>query len=87
MTAAYRVVIAELKDIPTVTVVCDECACEISLNLDTSRMPEGCAACSKQWSDNIKNALAGLARFRRMGKTAEEAAGKPIFRFQIKQAE
>jgi hypothetical protein len=82
---AYRVVVAERKDFSIVGVACDECGTTVTLAIESAKIPESCSSCGKQLSDNIKNALAGLARFQRMGRVAEENAGKPIFRFDIKQ--
>jgi hypothetical protein len=85
MTAAYRAFVAERNDLIVVTIVCDECSSSASINIETARVPVVCGSCGKQYSDNLGAALAGLARFHRMGKTAEDAAGKPIFQFHIKQ--
>ena len=87
MTAAYRVVVAERKDIVFVTVVCEECGSEVSINAETANVPDACPSCNKPYGDNVKTALAGLGRFHRYASTAENHAQKPIFRFSIKQAE
>lgn len=84
---AYRVVVAERKDIAIVGVICDECHSVISLNVATAAIPPSCASCGKQYSENIKAALAGLGRFHREAKAAEEGTGKPIFQFDIRQTE
>lgn len=84
MTAAYRVVVADRKDIAIVSVVCDECNSAISLGVATASIPASCASCGKQYDQNTTTALAALARFHREAKTAEEKAGKPIFRFEMR---
>jgi hypothetical protein len=85
MTAAYRVVTAERNDLAIVTVVCDECSSSIALKIETAKVPEQCASCGKQYSEKIKAALAALGRFHREAITAEEQAGKPVFRFEIRE--
>jgi hypothetical protein len=85
MTAAYRVVVAERKDIATVTVVCPECEAEVSLKIATAKVPEYCPSCEMRYRLPIGEALAALGRFHRSAATAEETEGKPVFRFSIKQ--
>jgi len=84
---AYRVVVAGSKDIANVGVICDDCQSVISLPLATVALPPGCASCGKTYSPNTANALAALARFQREAIAAEANAGKPIFRFEIRQSE
>lgn len=87
MTAAYRVVVAERKDIAVVTIVCPECGSEVSLAMETARIPESCPSCEMVYRLPVRDALAALGRFHRSAATAEEHAEKPIFRFQIKQTD
>lgn len=83
---AYRVVVAERKDIVVISIVCDECSSVVSLNAETAAIPSNCASCGKQYSENIRTAIGGFCRFHRSAK-AEEQHGKPVFRFEIKQVE
>jgi hypothetical protein len=87
MTAAFRVVVAEHKDIAVVTLVCPDCGSEVSLTIATARAPEYCPSCQARYRVPISDALAALGRFHRSAATAEETEGKPIFRFSIKQAD
>ncbi len=89
MMSAYRAVIAHREDLANVTLTCDGCGTALILNIETARIPENCSSCGMEMNDNIKSALAGLARFHRMGKTAEEQAENQahLFRFDIKQVE
>lgn len=87
MTAAYRVVVAERKDIASVTVVCEDCGSEVSVSTATAKIPHWCPSCERQYDENVREALTALGRFHRLGAAAEEHAGKPIFRFNIRQGE
>jgi hypothetical protein len=87
MAAAYRVVVANRADISTVTILCDECETAVSLKVETANIPPSCTSCGRQWDENVQKALSAFGRFHREAKTAETALGKPIFRFDIKQAE
>jgi len=87
MTAAYRVVVAERKEIAVVTVICDECSAEVSVDPGIAKIPYACPSCGKGYSESTTTALTALGRFHRSATTAEEQAGKPIFRFHIKQAD
>ena len=87
MTAAYRVVVAERKEIAIVTVICEECSVEVSVDVGTAGIPHSCPSCGKGYNENATTALTALGRFHRSAATAEEQAGKPIFRFTIKQAD
>jgi hypothetical protein len=87
MTAAYRVLIAERNDIATVTVICPECGSEVSLVVEKARIPDACPSCTRPYGEKVSAALAGFGRFQREAATAEEHAGKSIFRFSIKQAD
>jgi hypothetical protein len=86
MTAAYRLVAAERKDIAIVTVIC-ECGSAVSLNIATANVPYHCSSCGKGYGENVTNALECLGRFHRLAGTAEEHAKRPIFRFDIKQTD
>lgn len=86
MTAAYRVVAAERKDLATVTVICPECGSEVSLLIEKARVPEACPSCYKQYGPNVVNALTAFGRFQREAITAEEIAAKPLFRFSIRES-
>lgn len=85
MTAAYRVVVAERKDISIVSVICEECGTIICLKMETARIPESCGSCGKPYPEKTRSALAALGRFHREAATAEQATGKAIFQFEIKQ--
>jgi predicted RNA-binding Zn-ribbon protein involved in translation (DUF1610 family) len=87
MTAAYRVVVADRKDVEVVTIVCPECGAELSLKIATARLPEYCPSCQLVFRIPIPEALSALGRFQRAAATAEETWGKPIFKFSIKQAD
>jgi len=86
MTAAYRIIVAGLKDLSTVSVIC-ECGSALSLNIETARIPHGCASRGKQYSENVMASLAGLGRFHREGAAAEQHSDNPVFRFEIRQSE
>lgn len=83
MTAAFRVVIADRKDIEVVTLVCPECGAEVCLKIATARVPEYCPSCQMRYRAPIGDALAALGRFHRTAATAEEMEKKPIFKFSI----
>jgi hypothetical protein len=85
MAAAFRVVVADRKDVEVVTIVCPECRAELSLTIATARVPEYCPSCQMIYRLPIQEALSALGRFQRAAATAEEVWGKPIFRFSIKQ--
>lgn len=88
MTAAYRVVVAERRDIAIVTLVCGECKSEVSVKAETATVPIACPSCGIEYGEAAKEALEALGKFHRMATKAEtHSAGKPIFRFQIKQSE
>jgi len=84
---AYRVVVAERKDIAVMSIVCDECSSRISINAETASVPVNCASCGKQYSENIRTAIGGFSRFHRSAKAEEQQAGKAVFLFEIKQVE
>jgi hypothetical protein len=85
MTAAYRVVVAERKDIAAITLICAECGAELSLTMETARVPEYCPSCQMIYGLAAREALVAFGRFHRAAATAEEHAEKPVFRFTIKQ--
>lgn len=87
MTAVYRVVVADRKDMAVATVVCAECGSEVSIAMETARAPEYCPSCQKPYEHPIIDALVALGRFHRAAATAEQHTGKPVFRFSIKQAD
>ncbi len=87
MTAAYRVFVADRTDIEKVTLVCPVCEAALSLNIEVANIPERCSSCGRVFRQNARDALAALARFQREGKKAEQDAGKPIFRFEIRERE
>ena len=87
MAAAYRVVVAERQDLIIVTVVCEECASEVSINSETANVPIACSSCGREFGENAKTALIAYSRFQRTARTAETQAGKAIFRFSIKQTD
>lgn len=87
MTAAYRAVVADRKDVQVITIVCEDCGAEISVDAISAKMPYWCPSCERQYDQNVRDALAALGRFHRLGAAAEEHAKKSIFRFTIKQGE
>jgi len=87
MAAVYRVIVANREDISIITLVCDECETAVSLKVETANIPPNCTSCGRQWNENVQKALAAFGRFHREARTAETSLGKPIFRFDIKQAE
>jgi len=74
MMTAYRVVVAHRADLVNVTLICDECAAAITINVETAGIPEQCGSCGKAVSENARTALGALARFHRAGRIAEEQA-------------
>jgi hypothetical protein len=86
MTAAYRVVAAERKDIETVTVVCPNCDSEVSLRIEKALAPEACPSCRRQYGEHVLSALAGLARFQQRAAEAEQGTGKTLFKFSIRES-
>ena len=88
MTAVYRVLVAERKDIGAVTVVCGECKSEVSVHAETATVPVSCPSCGMEYGEAAREALKALGTFHRMATKAEtHSAGKPVFRFQIKQSD
>ena len=85
MTAAYRVVVAERKDIATVTLVCAFCEAEVSLLIEKALAPDACPSCRKPYGDNVLSALAGLARFHQRAAEAEQGK-RSIFKFCIHES-
>jgi predicted RNA-binding Zn-ribbon protein involved in translation (DUF1610 family) len=83
---SYRAVVAG-KDIEVVTLVCPECGAEVSLKIQSARVPEYCPSCQMIYRVPIGEAIAALGRFHRAAATAEENEGKSIFRFSIRQAD
>ncbi len=86
MTAAYRVVTAERKDIAAVTVSCAECGSEVSLFIEKVSIPESCPSCRRPYGEKVGEALSGLARFHRAAIAAEQATARPIFKFLIRES-
>ena len=84
MTAAYRVVVAERKEIAGVTVNC-ECGARLMFPVETALIPSACASCNKPYSQSVTAALIALGRFHREAAAAEASAEHPIFHFEIKQ--
>ena len=87
MSAAYRVVVAERKEIEAVTVICGECGAEVSVKAGTAKAPYACPSCGLDYGQNVLEALTALGRFHRFAATAEGHSGKAIFRFAIKQTD
>ena len=85
MAAAYRAVVAERKDIVVITIGCERCGSEVSVNAEIAIVPVACPSCGREYDGNATSALVSLSRFHKAAKTAEEQAGKPLFRFHIKQ--
>lgn len=87
MAAAYRVVVADRKEMAVTTIVCVECRSEVSVSMESGKAPYACPCCGAEYSVQLREALISLGRFHRSAATAEEQAGKPLFRFSIKQAD
>lgn len=89
MMVAYRAVVAYREDLTNVTLTCDGCGTALTMNIETARIPGNCGSCGMAVSENINAALAGLARFHRHSRAAEESAENQehLFRFDIKQVE
>jgi hypothetical protein len=85
MTAAYRVVVAERKEMAQVTIVCPECSAELSIAVETAGVPESCPSCQMRYTKMMVDGLVALGRFHRDATIVEEQIGKPIFRFAIKE--
>lgn len=85
MTATYRVTVAERADIARVSLICDECGSSVGLDAQSANVPAACPSCGRQYEDHTKAALVALGRFHREARTAEEHAGKALFRFEIRQ--
>ncbi len=86
MTAAYRVTVAERQDLLPVTIVCPECAAELTVKIDTAQHPERCASCNRSFDEKTIAALSALGRFHREAKAAEAINdNKQIFRFEIRE--
>jgi uncharacterized protein (UPF0212 family) len=84
MAAAFRVVVADRKDVEVVTIVCPECGAELSIAIQTAGIPESCPSCQMQYTKVMVDGLVALGRFHRNAAIAEEQIGKSIFRFAIK---
>ena len=78
MTAAYRVTVAERQDLLCPTVICPECSAELTVKIDTAKIPEHCACCSRPLEQNTIAALSALARFHREAQVTEQQTGKPM---------
>lgn len=94
----YRVVVAERKELATVTIVCPnpKCGAQTSLDIETERppstsnpgkIPHYCACCELPYDDLILEALGGLATFHRAARKAETKCNATIFTFGIRQHE
>ena len=84
---AYRAIVVEPKDLIVVTVTCDECGAEVSVNSESGNVSNGCPSCGRDYGENVANALAALGRFHRSARMAATQSGKPVFRFNIKQVD
>lgn len=87
MTAAYRVTAAQRRDVEEVTFICPECETAVSIKIETARVPMSCSSCGAPLDEKAQSALSALARFHREARAAEERAGKPLFRFDIRERE
>jgi hypothetical protein len=86
MTAAYRVVVAERKEIAMVTIICD-CGARLAYPVETAIIPSACGSCNKLYGHNERNALAALGKFHREAAAAEASLGREVFQFEIKQVD
>ncbi len=84
---AYRAIVAERKDIATVTVLCEKCSSELSIDAESANIPESCPCCGREYDGEARTALTAIIRFHKSAKSAEERTGKRLFQFTIKQAE
>jgi len=63
---AYKVTIAELQDLAEITLTWGNIGCKAKIIVSvTAPIPESCSACSKQFDQALKNALAAFVRFYR----------------------
>ena len=60
---AYRITVAELKDLSEVTVVCGNCRARLTLPTETLIAPDQCSSCNKLFDDDLKTALGSLNSF------------------------
>ncbi len=85
MAAAYRAVVAERKEMVVVTIVCDGCGSEVSVDPGTAKAPYACPSCEKSYENNVREAVVALGRFHRHAAVAEGPNnGKSIFSFHIR---
>ena len=68
---AYRMTIAELKDLSEVTVICRDCSMRLTLPVETGLMPERCPSCNKVFDQHLAASFTALGRFVREGKATE----------------
>jgi hypothetical protein len=87
MAADPRVTAAEHMDLGAVTFICPECEAATSIKIETACRSLHCQSCSAPLDETAQSALSALARFHREARAAEEKAGKPLFRFELKKKE
>jgi uncharacterized CHY-type Zn-finger protein len=73
MMTAYKVTVAELKDLSEVTVVCGNCRSRLMLPTETLIAPEQCPSCNKVFDEDLRNALGSLNRFVVRAKQSKSA--------------
>ncbi len=77
--------VAERQDLLCPTVICPECSAELTVKINTAKIPEQCASCSRPLEENTVKALSALGRFHREAQATEQQTGKPVFRFEIRE--
>jgi predicted RNA-binding Zn-ribbon protein involved in translation (DUF1610 family) len=81
----YKVTVATRVELSNVAIICDGCGTEVVIRVESANVPHGCPSCGKEYIEEIKEALAGLARFHRAGEKAENRLSGNVFQFSIKE--
>jgi transcription elongation factor Elf1 len=87
VTENCKVTAAGRKDFGSVTFVCPACEAATSVQIETASLPLNCRSCGTPLDEKAQSALSALAQFHRHARAAEEKAGKPLFRFELKEEE
>jgi hypothetical protein len=91
---AHQVIVAERKDLSSITVVClsEKCGARTSFDIarprdpmekGAGRVPESCPSCDEPFGHNAVSALRALASFHRSAAEAE-ASKQVAFQFEIR---
>jgi predicted RNA-binding Zn-ribbon protein involved in translation (DUF1610 family) len=81
----YKVTVATRAELSDVVIICDGCGTEVVIRVESANVPHGCPSCGKEYIEEIKEALAGLARFHRAAQKAENRLSGNVFQFSIKE--